>query len=93
MNCQKKVPEVVKKILQNNGVQFSEDEIHYYAWPQLFNTTAGPKKTVGGDAITSFTVEVYVCERGPAVYLCANMYYFEDEKFKPFKEIYIWKEI
>ena len=92
MNCQRKAPKHVIEILKDNGVDYID--IDYYAWPQLFGGTAGPSMLAGGATISAFTVEAYVCAPcGPTVYICCGMFYYEDKRFEPFKNISAWKKI
>lgn len=89
MNYQKHPSDEVLNVLKSNYVEFYE--ISYYAWPQTFSNTAGPCEGFGGQAISIFTVEAWVCNNeGPTVYVCGNKYFFEDDKFKPFKNIKHW---
>jgi len=69
--------------------------ISYYAWPQTFSNTAGPGGGMGGQTISEFTVEAYVCDgTGPTVYLCSGMFFFDDvEEFEPFKKIRRWYRV
>lgn len=41
--------------------------LQYYAWPQVFGSTAGPFGGVGGAAITSFIIEAWHDGGGQAV--------------------------
>ncbi len=92
MNSQKRPPDDVLWILKKNNVQFID--VFYYAWPEMFGSTAGPRKGIGGQAVTTFTVEAWVCDDlGPTVYICAGMYSFDDSRFEPFKTIDDWKQI
>ena len=81
MNYQKKPPEIVLRTLKGREILFAE--LDFYAWPQTFGNTAGPSGGIGGCAISTFTVEAYVCDgNGPTVYICNGMYHFEDKPFK-----------
>ncbi len=92
MNYQKKPPKEVLAILKERNVQFMD--ISYYAWPQLFSSTAGPCGGIGGQAMSTFTIEAWVCENsGPTVFTCAGMYHYDDERFEPFKRINSWMRI
>jgi len=92
MNYQKVMPDEVKKILSELNI--NPFDVSYYAWPQVFSSTAGPRSGIGGKAMSCFTVEVYVCECGEgtnAVYLCSGMYVVKQGKFTPFERINGWK--
>ena len=92
MNFQKEVPESVKKILTENNVEYID--IEYFAYPQTFGSTAGPSGVFGGNSMSTFTIEAFVCDSvGPTVFLCAGMYAFKDERFKPFENIKKWKKL
>ena len=75
MNYQHKAPASVIKIFEDYGE--STTEIDYYAWPQTFGSTCGPRKGIGGQAMTSFTVEAYVnMITRSCVYVCAEMFHY-----------------
>ncbi len=81
MDYQKKPPESVLSIFKKKNVEFYG--ISYFAYPATFPSTAGPRGGVGGCAMSTFTVEAYVCDNnGPTIYTCCGMFYFEDEPFK-----------
>jgi len=89
MNFQKKPPEDVVQILNERNIDFIDTS--YFAWPQIFSSTAGPHGGIGGQAISTFTVEAWVSDGiGPTVYVCSNMYSFSHDKFEPFKNIRSW---
>jgi hypothetical protein len=49
----------------------SEKYLDYFAWPQRVSSTAGPFPGIGGQAITTFTVEAWVdSPSGYAVLFC-----------------------
>ena len=73
--------EKILQVFAANGVQACEEEIDYYAWPQVFGNTAGPNGGIGGDAMTTFTVNAFHYN-GTAVLLCGNKCKFI-ERFKP----------
>lgn len=80
MNLQKQAPEEVTNILERAGVKYME--LDYYAFPETFGTTGGPNGG-GGNTISIFTVEAYVCDgEGPTVYVCNGKYRLKKEKFK-----------
>ncbi len=80
MNYQKQAPEDVVDLLRKNNVRYFE--LDYYAFPQTFGSTSGPHGGMGGQAISTFTVEAYVCEgTGPTVYTCAGKLKFDPGKF------------
>lgn len=89
MNYMRKPPEEVLQILKERQIQYYD--IAYYAWPQMFGSTAGPCGGIGGQAMSTFTVDAWVCDgTGPTVYICAGMYSFDDNKFEPFNRIKNW---
>lgn len=95
MNYQKEIPEEVRKILSEKNLK--PFDISYYAWPQVFGSTTGPRSGIGGQAISAFTVEAYVCECGDGthtVYLCYGMYVVQQGKFTPFEHVRgVWKKL
>lgn len=81
MNYQKETPQKVLDILKKKEVKYYA--VDYFAFPETFGSTAGPRGGVGGCAISTFTVEAYVCNGiGPTVYVCAGQYKYKDEKYK-----------
>lgn len=85
MNYQNKAPGEVIELLRKNNVQYFE--LDYYAFPQVFGSTAGPHGGIGGQAMSVFTVEAYVCDgEGPTVYDCAGKLKFHSGKFDPLKK-------
>lgn len=93
MNYQKQTPEYILDVLKKHNVQFME--IDYFAHPETFASTAGPCGGIGGCAMSTFTVESYVCDQsGPTVYVCAGMYIFDNSRWEPFKRIKgQWKKL
>lgn len=92
MNYQKKPPQEVIDILKKRNVQYFE--IYYYAYPQIFGSTSGPCGGIGGQAMSDFTVEAWVCDdTGPTVFTCSGMYCFDDSKFEPFRKVRSWIKI
>ncbi len=45
------------------------EQPHYYAWPESFGSTSGPFRGIGGQAITTFTIEAWAGET-EALYVC-----------------------
>lgn len=89
MDYQRQIKDQVLQILKDRKAQYCG--IAYYAWPQTFGSTSGPCGGIGGCAMSTFTVEAWVCDDyGPTVYTCAGMYHFENERFEPFKNINKW---
>lgn len=43
------------------GWWITEDTLEYWAYPQVFGSTAGPFGGIGGQAMTTFTIEAWVC--------------------------------
>lgn len=92
MQYQRKAPLEVLEILKENKIQYMD--VAYYAWPETFGSTAGPCGGIGGCAMSTFTVEAWVCDDyGPTVFTCAGMYSFDNERFEPFKIIKNWRRI
>lgn len=82
---QKGTPTSVINIFKSKNVNYCH--IDYYAWPQSFGDTTGPRGGIGGQMISSFTVHAYVADGGPTVYVCAGMFIFKDEPFIPMKSV------
>jgi hypothetical protein len=92
MNYEKKAPDWVHDIFKKKNIQYYD--LSYFAWPQVFGSTTGPNGGIGGQAMSSFTIEAFVAnENGPTVYACSNQYCFEDKQFVPFARIYDWSPI
>jgi len=92
VNYQNKPPQEVIDILKDRKVEYMD--LDYYAYPETFGSTAGPRGGIGGCAMSKFTVEAWVCdEGGPVVYLCAGMYCFDNSRFEPFKNITKWAKL
>lgn len=52
----------------------AERDLDYYAWPQRFSSTAGPFSEIGGQAISTFTVEAWVdAPSGYAALFCKGL--------------------
>ena len=80
MNYQKEPPKDVIGILRKNNVQYLD--LDYYAFPQTFGSTSGPHSGIGGQVMSTFTVEAFVCDGiGPTVYVCAGRYKFDNNSF------------
>lgn len=91
MNHQKSPSQEVCELFKIHGIE--RLDLNYYAWPQSFGSTAGPRPGIGGQAITAFTVEAWVNYCGATIYTCAGMYSFEKEKFEALKGIRNWTRI
>lgn len=64
--------EAIKKRLPVQASQWvTVDYLDYWAWPQVFGSTAGPFGGVGGQAMTTFTIEAWE-QDGVAVIFCGN---------------------
>jgi hypothetical protein len=89
MNYQHPTPLAVLAVFDRHHEPYTH--LNYYAWPQLFGTTAGPRRGIAGQAMTTFTVEAYVnIASGSTVYTCAGMYNFIRGKFQFRKAIHAW---
>lgn len=56
------------------------EELMYYAWPQAFGSTAGPFPGIGGQAISTFTIEAYSDGRDAVLY-CGDKLWRKVSKF------------
>ena len=45
----------------------TNDRWSYYRFPKMYGSTAGPFRGVGGRAMTTFTIEAWHSDWGPAV--------------------------
>lgn len=91
MNYQKKPEPFVFEFFKKDGIN---DSLSYYAWPETFGSTAGPRGGIGGQAITTFTIEVWASEYfGAALYLCAGMYFYQSKGFEPFVSPERWTKL
>lgn len=64
--------EAIKKRLPVELSQWvAADYLDYWAWPQVFGSTVGPFGGIGGQAMTTFTIEAWEQDR-VAVIFCRN---------------------
>lgn len=56
------------------------EELMYFAWPQTFSSTAGPFPGIGGQAISTFTIEAYSDGRDAVLY-CGGKLWRKVSKF------------
>lgn len=68
---QKEAYEAIVKRLPEEAEQFLPDYMDYYAYPEVFSSTAGPFRGIGGQAMTTFTIEAWVCGK-TAVLFCGD---------------------
>lgn len=84
MSYQSKTPQFVKDLFDKKNISVSF--IDYYAWPVTFPDTTGPRGGIGGQAMSTFTVQCYVANGGcESIKVCDGYYYFDNSKFEPFK--------
>lgn len=57
-------------------------DLDYYSFPQGFSSTSGPFGGIGGDAITSFQIEIWTCEPWAIVFCGGKVVKYLDN-FKP----------
>ena len=50
------------------------DELDFFAWPEVFGSTAGPNPGFGGCVITTFTVFGFRSPNGDGVLHCGNQW-------------------
>jgi hypothetical protein len=62
------------------------DFLEYYAWPQTFGSTSGPFGGIGGQAITTFTIEAFSDGRD-AVLFCKGRKWKIVRGFSPNKAV------
>ena len=59
----------------------------YYAWPQTYGSTAGPFSGMGGQAISTFTIEAFTttpfADRRDAVLFCKGQIFKRVQNFNP----------
>jgi hypothetical protein len=53
-------------------LQAPVDDLRYYAWPEVFGSTAGPFPGLGGASMSVFTIEAWVDEINCATLLFCN---------------------
>lgn len=58
-----------------------EHYLEYFAWPQSFASTSGPFGGIGGQAITTFTLEAWSDGRNAAIF-CNGKFLKIVEEFK-----------
>lgn len=61
---------VVKRLPQE-AEYLDSSYFDYYAYPEVFGSTAGPFGGIGGQAMTTFTIEAWVCGK-TAVLFCGD---------------------
>ena len=61
------------------------DDFDYFAWPEVFGSTAGPFGGIGGQAISKFTIEAYADSSRNAVVFCRGkvLKVIKDRSFEP----------
>jgi hypothetical protein len=64
------------------SVEFIEHDIAYYAWPEVFGSTAGPFGGCGGASMTTFQLEAWEYQ-GSAVLFCQGKVIKTIEKWQP----------
>ena len=69
MNYQKKTPQLVLDKFFHHGINVTDGNIRYFAFPYTFGSTSGPHGGIGGQALSTFTVEAFESDLG-TVYLC-----------------------
>ena len=80
MNYQKEAPESVMELFLKNGIEYGT--IDYYAFPETFGTTAGPRiGAIAGQSISSFTVEAWVHSLA-TVYVCNGVMKIQTGEYK-----------
>lgn len=60
--------------------------IDYYAWPQMFSSTAGPFGGVGGQVVCTYTIEAYA-HGDEAVIYCNGRRLKRVSNFKPMMSV------
>lgn len=63
--------EVIVKRLPEDAQHLNEHYLDYYAYPEVFGSTTGPFGGIGGQAMTTFTIEAWVCGK-IAVLFCGD---------------------
>lgn len=79
MNYQKEIPKEVIDIFNKLGIDCYDYD--YYAFPEIFGSTSGPRGGIGGAAMSKFTVDAYVVHRIGTVYSCNGKYKFRKGNF------------
>ena len=84
MNYQKEIPQLVLDKFFHHGINVRDGNIRYYAFPHTFGSTCGPRNGIGGQSLSTFTVEVFESDLG-TIYLCAGII-----KFKAYPMEFTW---
>jgi hypothetical protein len=63
-----------------------EEELSYYAWPQIFSSTSGPFDGIGGQSISTFTIECWT-DGKQAILYCNDKEFLYIKKFNIIKAI------
>lgn len=59
------------ELIRGRSIPCEPGDLDYWAWPKAFGSTAGPFGGVGGQAISTFTLEAWTLGYGcPAVTFC-----------------------
>ena len=65
--------EAIKQRFLEDSQWCQPQHLEYWAWPQVFGSTAGPFGGIGGQAMTTFTIEAWSNGLGgEAVLFCHN---------------------
>ncbi len=97
MNYQQPLPGSIQTLLnifieEKKMPVFSD--YNYFAYPEMFASTATPCGGIGGSAMTTFTIQVYELNNGFTLYVCANGFILREEMFNPLerKPLSGWKK-
>lgn len=71
LSKQDAVEAIKKRLPQEVSQWITVDSLSYWAWPEVFGSTAGPFGGCGGRAMTTFTIEAWEQDR-VAVIFCGN---------------------
>ena len=66
----------------------NQTRFHFYAWPQLFSSTAGPHKGMAGQAMTTFLVYGFTTNNKTGLLHCAGLW----KKVDNFRPLMHWIE-
>lgn len=76
----------VTRFEASNELGVPENQLTYYAWPQLFGSTAGPFGGIGGQAMSTFTIEAWTDGRR-AIIFCKGKPIKITDQFRPLMQV------
>lgn len=95
MNYQKKIPVELEQLYKQK-FGYAPWDYSYYAFPYVFGSTAGPHGGMGGQAMSTFTIECYYFEeKDYTLVFCDGEYDLIEGTIKPHDSLHRinWKRV